>query len=75
VVLNYNNKPKEKKGGKGGNATRINSCRGPSCHMMDAEVGTSINLLSLPHRRRREKSYDIYNKLFYMPIIDDSWEL
>jgi hypothetical protein len=43
--------------------------------MMDAEVGTSINLLSLPHRRRREKSYDIYNKLFYMPIIDDSWEL
>jgi hypothetical protein len=55
VVQDYNKKSKEKGGGKNGNATRENSCRGPICKMMGAEVCTSVNLLSLPLRRGREE--------------------
>jgi hypothetical protein len=42
--------------GKDGNAARVNSCRGPRCHMMGAEVRTSVNLLGLPLGRGRKKS-------------------
>jgi hypothetical protein len=37
-----------RRGEVGGNAAREDSCRGPICHMVGAEVSTSVNFSGLP---------------------------
>jgi hypothetical protein len=59
LLLHYKWERKRRGGGGlrriSGNAVRKNSCRGSKCHMVNAEVSTSMNFPSLSKGRGRKK--------------------
>jgi hypothetical protein len=53
---------------KEGMQPRENPCRGPICHIMGAEVCTSVGISSLPQGRGWKTRYSVFNYKFYLPI-------
>jgi hypothetical protein len=54
-----------------GNAARVRSGRGPKCHVVGAEVCTSVNFPSLPGGGGRERGNSIRNEAINSPILNN----